>query len=383
MALSKGQPLIERVAAVMGGEVAGRMIEVDAGFSSALRLRGFISEPTLRRASAVDQYLFVNGRPVKDKVLVGALRAAYMDVMHAREFPLCALYLELPQREVDVNVSPAKTEVHFLEPARIRGFIIKTLRDALARTMLAQSQGEKKEAKGLDFPNRFDTDFWAVRDRAGQSLRLKSNACEMDIDEGEDGSGSFLAFENSFPLGKVVGQIGNKYILAELPNALAVVDQHAAAERITYERLRKHELKRQPLLFPIVAQLKPEQVDAILEISEELHDCGITAERFGEDAVSIQEKPADWELDWDALLQAVADEVFAHGHSAQFQEKLHLKLANHACHHSVRAGQRLSMESMDALLRDIEKTEHGGECNHGRPVYKIIPLTELDGWFER
>ena len=193
----KGQPLMERIASVMGEEVRGRMIEINDGQRDKgadgqapicpsdhlsfcpLSLRGYTSEPTLRRASSIDQYLFVNGRPVKDKVLVGALRAAYMDVMHAREFPLCALYLEINPREVDVNVSPAKTEVHFLEPARVRGFIIKTLRDALARTMVGAPEprwGMARTAmpaplgQGRPTCTDYDTDFWSVRDRAEEVL---------------------------------------------------------------------------------------------------------------------------------------------------------------------------------------------------------------------
>lgn len=150
----KNQDMADRIVAVMGDDVSGRMLDVDAVSASnaTLGLRGFISEPTLRRASSVDQYLFVNGRPVKDKVLVGALRAAYMDVMHAREFPLCALYLTLDARSVDVNVSPAKTEVHFLEPAHVRGFIIKTLRDALARTMMAETPRAADDAASVVAP---------------------------------------------------------------------------------------------------------------------------------------------------------------------------------------------------------------------------------------
>jgi DNA mismatch repair protein MutL len=129
--------------------------------------------------------------------------------------------------------------------------------------------------------------------------------------------------------------------------------------------------------------MKPEQVDAVLEIGDEMKNCGLMVDRFGDDAVALFEKPADWDLDWKKLLHDVADEVQANGHSSQLHEKLHLKLANHACHHSVRAGQRLDVAQMDALLRDIEKTKRAGQCNHGRPVYKIIRMSELDAFFER
>ena len=185
------------------------------------------------------------------------------------------------------------------------------------------------------------------------------------------------------PLGRVIGQIGNKYILAWARENLVIVDQHAAHERITYEHLRRHTIKTQPLLTPIVVKLRAEDVMAVMSIADELRDSGLHVDTFGDDAVAIFEKPADWDMDWGAVLHDVADEVRANGHSSGLNEKLHLKLANYACHHSVRAGQKLDFAQMDALLRDIENTTRGGECNHGRPVYKFIPLTEIDGWFER
>lgn len=370
----KGQPLIERVIAVIGDEAEGRMLEINYE-NNGLKLSGFTSEPTLRRASSIDQYLFVNGRPVKDKVLIGALRAAYMDVMHAREFPLCALYLDVSPREVDVNVSPSKTEVHFLEPAHIRGFIIKTLRNSLAVPMAGfVVRGEiptpvSNQIQQNIFNN--NTDYFLVREQVKEIIQPQinnENNCHQS---------------SSFPLGRVIGQIGNKYILSESEKGLIITDQHAAHERITYEKLRTHKIKTQSLLVPMVIKLKPEEVSAVLEVLEELQESGLVLSEFGEDSIAINEKPADWDLDWTGLLKNIAAEVLSNGHSSQMNEKLHLKLANYACHHSVRAGQRLTPESMDALLRDIERTERGGECNHGRPVYKVISFNELDGWFER
>lgn len=397
----KNQDMRDRIAAVMGDDVVGRMLDIDAQSASNanLRLRGFISEPTLRRASSVDQYLFVNGRPVKDKVLVGALRAAYMDVMHAREFPLCALYLTLDARSVDVNVSPAKTEVHFLEPAHIRGFIIKTLRDALARTLSGDNVARSAapmpgnagtaSARSMNFglsrdyfrvcePHRGpDTAFMFGASTHSPSPQAQPSAPVADASS-RDGDTS-----PEFPLGRVIGQIGNKYILAAAGENLVIVDQHAAHERITYEHLRRHAIKVQPLLTPIVVKLRPEDVAAVLTIADEMRASGLHIDAFGDDAIAIFEKPADWDLNWADVLHGIADEVRAYGHSSALAEKLHLKLANYACHHSVRAGQRLDMNQMDALLRDIERTTRGGECNHGRPVYKIIPLADIDGWFER
>ncbi len=399
----KNEDLIERIVSVMGEDVRDRMLEVDAESKSStgMRLAGFISEPTLRRASSVDQYLFVNGRPVKDKVLVGALRAAYMDVMHAREFPLCALYLTVPTNAVDVNVSPAKTEVHFLEPGHVRSFIIKTLRDRLAQTMVAskvpgpadvpaapQSQAQQVFASSSvprQAPVKFD--FGIRKESFLVNDDLLRNVIAVNKIEVPDEGGAEPGIDNTIvvdlPLGRVVGQVGNKYIIAQKGDNMVVVDQHAAHERITYEKLRTNKIKTQPLLTPIVVNMREEDVGAIVDIADELKKSGLVVDAFGDKAIAIFEKPADWDLNWDDVLRAVADEVRENGHSSQLSEKLHLKLANYACHHSVRAGQKLDVVQMDALLRDIEKTERAGQCNHGRPVYKFIPISEMDTWFER
>ena len=389
----KDEDLLSRLASVMGDDVRGRMLDIDAvsGSNAEMKLTGFISEPTLRRASSVDQYLFVNGRPVKDKVLVGALRAAYMDVMHAREFPLCALYLTVPTNAVDVNVSPAKTEVHFLEPNHVRAFIIKTLRDRLAQTMvqakpMQSSEFRVQSADKVVEPVRFDVgsrrEGFQVRDNVVLPVATQqSSECRVQSAEKVPYIDNTVVID--LPLGRVVGQVGNKYIIAQKDDNMVIVDQHAAHERITYEKLRGHKIKTQPLLTPIVVNLRDVDVMAIMSIADELKASGLHVGEFGADAIAIFEKPADWDLNWGDVLHNIADEVRTNGHSSQLNEKLHLKLANYACHHSVRAGQKLDLVQMDALLRDIEKTERAGQCNHGRPVYKFIPMTEIDTWFER
>ena len=386
----KNQNLLERVITVMGEDTRGKMLPVDARSSSSeMRLHGFISHPTLRRASSIDQYLFVNGRPVKDKVLVAALRAAYMDVMHAREFPLCALYLELPSRNVDVNVSPAKTEVHFLEPSHVRSFIIKSLREVLSQT-LNQNVQNNVVHKNTDFEipltqtffnsNKIDTNLYAKSfvaepDVYGENSRIEEIDAPQEVIKTES--------EFDLPLGRVIGQLNDKYILAENVNGFVIVDQHAAHERITYEKLRKHEIKTQPLLTPVVIKLRTEEVESVLMVANELKQCGLHIDSFGDGAIAIFEKPADWDLNWEKCFHEIADEVRVNGHSSKLQEKLHLKLANFACHHSVRAGRKLNMAEMNAILRDIEQTERGGECNHGRPVYMVIPISKIDSLFER
>ena len=388
----KGQSLSERIAAVMGDDVRGRMLEIDASSLSdaSMTLTGFVSEPTLRRASSVDEYLFVNGRPVKDKVLVGALRAAYMDVMHAREFPLCALYLNLDSHRVDVNVSPAKTEVHFLEPTHVRSFIIKTLRDRLAKTLVPNAGVQNTASAPMDFVTpvapRQESFISALPPlsnfRPVQNIPAAPKTFVVAESVTPPPAQASAPMED-LPLGRVVGQVGNKYIIAARSDAMVIVDQHAAHERIVYERLRTHAIKSQPLLTPIVIDMRPGDAAAVLSIADEMRSSGLVLDAFGDDAIAIFEKPADWDMDWGALLRDVADEVRANGHSSKLGERLHLKLANYACHHSVRAGQRLDTVACDALLRQIERTSRGGECNHGRPVYKIVPFDEIDTWFER
>ena len=397
----KGQDLMDRVTAVMGEDVTGRMLEIEAQSSSGagLQLTGLVSEPTLRRASSVDQYLFVNGRPVKDKVLVGALRAAYMDVMHAREFPLCVLYLTLPTNAVDVNVSPAKTEVHFLEPSHVRAFMIKAMRDKLGQALnhaIVQNVANMpvdNTPKASPVSRMFAMPSMPMR-RETFSVHDKLNAIATEMFANsvpvepeapivQMVTPTEVPVVDDLPLGRVVGQVGNKYIIAQKENNMVVIDQHAAHERITYEKLRTRRIKGQPLLTPIVVNLREEDVVAITSIADELKTSGLQVDAFGDGAVAVFEKPADWDLNWADVLRAVAEEVRENGHSSQLNEKLHLKLANYACHHSVRAGQRLDMIQMDALLRDIERTERAGQCNHGRPVYKFIPMSEIDTWFER
>ncbi len=381
----KDQSLYDRIISVVGTDVRDNLIEISniSNSSGALSLSGYISKPTMRRASSVDQYLFVNGRVAKDKVLVGALRAAYMDVMSAREFPICALYLTVPQAEVDVNVSPAKTDVHFLEPSRVRGFIIRVLRDALAVPL--------NQTINNDFVNRIPVKELAPNNFVFNSNNSDSVTMDALFERKFDVPNSFvqdapekpIVQSQDYPLGYVIGQYGNKYILAQNNAGLIIVDQHAAHERIVYESLRNKTIKIQPLLTPIVINMRAEKLDAVMEIANELKSCGVLVDRFGESALAVFEKPADWDLDWDKLMHMIAEEVAVYGHSSALQEKLHLKLANYACHHSVRSGQKLDMNQMDALLRRVENMERAGQCNHGRPVYKIIPMCDLDNMFER
>ena len=294
-----------------------------------------------------------------------------------------------------MNVSPAKTEVHFLEPSHVRAFIIKTLRETLSKTLNENSFQPKPQFNNdvkLDFQfapiapkQTFFNSGVANSDNfvRGFVAEPKYNNNEQSLENTESQPTNVETNDFDLPLGRVIGQLNNKYILAENASGFVIVDQHAAHERITYEKLRKHEIKTQPLLAPIVINMRGEDVESVMVVADELKQCGLHVDAFGDNAIAVFEKPSDWDLNWEKCLQEIADEVRAYGHSSRLNEKLHLKLANYACHHSVRSGRKLNMMEMDALLREIERTERGGECNHGRPVYKVIPISELDSMFER
>lgn len=380
----KGQSFYERVISVLGNDADGKMIEIEniKNSSGAFSMYGYISEPTFRRATSIDQYLFVNNRSVKDKVIVGALRASYMDVMHAREFPLCVLYFNMDPSYIDVNVSPSKTEVHFLEPSRLRGFMIRTIRNKLSQTMVNTDNinqdfvFNKNSQDNKYFISNLESLYPFVKENVKPFIYDKMNSLNDEKNELNS-----IFFDK--PLGRVIGQFSKKYIIAESGENLVIVDQHAAHERIVYEKLRTNSIKRQILLTPIIVNLSIEKVMSVLEIKEEMKNSGLLIDSFGDNSIAIFEKPADWDLDWNKLFNDISDEVLSNSHSSQLQEKLHLKLANYACHHSVRAGQKLDYNQMDALLRDIETTERASQCNHGRPVYKFIKMSELDSLFER
>ena len=356
--------ILDRFLKIAGEDANGKMLEISAA-DEDIEISGFVSDPSLRRASSIHQYLFVNGRPVKDKVLTGALRAAYYDVMHAREYPLCAIYLRLPNRMVDVNVSPAKTDVHFLEPSRIRDLIVRAIRAVIAVPAISAVRSEELGVRNYDVPHHtnLSSDMFAQTSNNPQLLTPNS---------------SLLIH---LPLGYARAQIGNKYILAEAELGLIIVDQHAAHERIVYERLKKGNVQRQPLLIPEVVKL--EDADLLLDIKTMLEESGLIIEKFGENEIAIYEKPTAFNLDWAGCLKDIADEIRAGGAPQTLLDKIHHKFATFACHHSVRAGQKLSLEQMNALLRQIEDTERGGLCNHGRPVWKTFSFEELDGVFER
>ncbi len=399
--------LQERLSQVMGTEFSDNALPLEMSRGDIL-LKGFISLPTFNRANAAHQYLFVNGRPVKDKLLQGAVRAAYQDFLASNRYPLLALFVEIPREDVDVNVHPAKTEVRFRDSGLVRG----TLVSALKQTLAGASQ---KTATTINFQA-----MRAFRSEPMQQLSLSPVCHPRPFEGGEHGdpvasldsrfrgndtrgSSSFAHHSSNYaleeeplslpslpletpPLGFAKAQLHETYIVAQTEEGLVIVDQHAAHERLVYERLKADmgHVKRQPLLIPEVIELGESDLQPLKEILEDLLALGLVVEPFGEKALLVREIPALLgEVDLQGLMRDLADEVKDMGGPLSLKERLAEILSTCACHHSVRAGRKLSIEEMNALLRQMEKTAHSGQCNHGRPTYVELKRADMEKLFGR
>lgn len=405
LSLQAGQPLGQRVAEIVARELAdnGVAINLERG---TMRLTGIAGLPTYNRGVADHQYLFVNGRPVKDRTLSGAVRGAYADMLARDRHAVLALFLELPPEEVDVNVHPAKTEVRFRDAPAVRGFIVSGLRQALAT-------GDKRSAQTPDagamarwqaeptatqeVPSALETIF-SGRDwsRPQSSVRETSDAWRsyesqvMAAPQGRAEEAAPLPEEaTEYPLGIARGQVANTYIVAEASDGLVIVDQHAAHERLVLERLRAagaadSVARAQALLIPEVVELDEPACDRLEDAAEKLGALGLAIERFGPGAMLVRSVPhALGKSDPHKLLQDIADDLANHGEALLLGEKLDLVLATMACHGSVRAGRTLSVSEMNALLREMERTPRSGQCNHGRPTWVKLQMEDVEKLFGR
>ncbi len=416
---------LARLRRIMGAEFAENALPLDAE-RDGLRLTGFAALPTYSRGSAVAQHLFVNGRPVRDKLLVGALRGAYSDFLSRDRHPAAALFLECPAERVDVNVHPAKTEVRFREPGLARGLIVSALKHALAeaghrasttvglaalgafraetdraaagnralyqrdyrapeRTPSLLAQGFAMQAPAA-FAERGGPDF--ARPDAGWSARIDPPA-DRDPDPAS-GAGADRAADLAAeaPLGVARAQFHENYILAQTADGIVIVDQHAAHERLVYERLKRQAaaraVPRQALLIPEIVEMDPDDAARVLDAAGTLADAGLAVEPFGPGAVCVREIPAALGApDAGALLRDVADELAEMGDTRTVADRIDAVLSRMACHGSVRSGRRLSGEEMNALLREMEATPHSGQCNHGRPTYVALSLDDIEKLFGR
>jgi len=371
-----------RLAALLGRDFAENSVEIDAA-RGGFRLTGLIGLPTLNRAAPRDQYLVVNGRPVRDKLVVGAVRGAYQDVLARDRHPMVALFLDGPPEEIDVNVHPAKAEVRFRDAALVRGLIVGALRNALAAAGHRASSTVADAAMAAFRPAASTPRFAFPLPPPSPSLALAESANEFL--RPIDGAPSAPA---ETPLGAARAQLHGTYILAETATGIVLVDQHAAHERLVYERMKEalaaHGVARQALLLPEVVELDEAGAARLAVRAPELAEFGLVLEQFGAGAVVVREVPALLPgLDVRGLVRDLADELAEWGDTLALKECIETFCGTLACHTSVRAGRRLSPAEMDALLRQMEATPNSGQCNHGRPTYIALALSDIERLFGR
>jgi DNA mismatch repair protein MutL len=399
---------LARLSAIMGREFSENAIALDQE-REGVRLSGFAGLPTYNRGNAAHQYLFVNGRPVRDRLLQGALRGAYADFLARDRHPLAALYLEVDSTQVDVNVHPAKAEVRFRDPGLVRGLIIGALRHALASAGHRASTTVAGAALG-----GFRPGYAAPPPASGFSAWRQGGWTPQPASQGLPGLSdisaraepvwqansigeavayaaepSAPAFEaQDFPLGAARAQVHETYIVSQTRDGVVIVDQHAAHERLVYERMKAQMadggVARQALLIPEVVELDPAEAERVIGRAGELAALGLVVEAFGPGAILVRETPALLgQTDAAGLIRDIADDLAEHDQALALKERLEDVCSTMACHGSVRAGRRLSAPEMNALLREMEVTPHSGQCNHGRPTYVELKLADIERLFGR
>jgi DNA mismatch repair protein MutL len=396
---------LSRLGDVLGAEFRANAIAIDAE-REGVRVTGFAGLPTLSRANTLGQYLFVNGRPVRDKLLVGAVRGAYADYLPRDRHPLLALFVTLQAREVDVNVHPAKTEVRFRDGGLVRGLIVGALKQALSRDAqrAATTGGSATIAafRPVAPTARRGSYDWRrsparppgyVSARSATALGF-AEAAQAAFDVGEPSADARVdSFEPAAelierPLGAARAQVHETYIVAQTRDGLVIVDQHAAHERIVYERMKaaigKTGVARQILLIPEIVELDEADAARLVARAEDLARFGLLIESFGPGAIAVRETPSMLgEVDVQGLLRDLAEHMAEWDDELPLERRLLHVAATMACHGSVRAGRRLKPEEMNALLREMEDTPNSGQCNHGRPTYVELKLTDIERLFGR
>ncbi len=380
-----------RLKGVLGTEFATAALKIEAERGD-MTLAGYAGLPTLNRAHARSQYLFVNGRPVRDKLLFGCVRAAYRDLLARDRHPVVALFLELEPQAVDVNVHPAKAEVRFHEAEAVRGLIVGALKHALAeaghRALTPErALGGFRPGAGLR-PGLAET---AAAYQAPPPLGAGQAAlADIDAPSGREVGAGLAggATASRYPLGAARGQLHDTYIVAETADGMVIVDQHAAHERLVYERLKAalgdSNVTRQLLLIPEVVEMDQAEAQSLAAHAEELAAVGVVLEPFGTGAVVVREVPAALgETDVKGLVHDLVDDLAELGEGLSLRDRVDQVCRTMSCHGSVRAGRRLKPEEMNALLREMEVTPHAGQCSHGRPTYVALNLADIERLFGR
>ncbi|SMO32247.1 DNA mismatch repair protein MutL [Thalassovita litoralis] len=395
-----------RLARVLGAEFAENALKINAEREGFL-LTGYAALPTYSRGSAIAQYLFVNGRPVRDKLLVGALRGAFHDFLSRDRHPAAALFVECDPHLVDVNVHPAKSEVRFRDPGVVRGLIVSALRHALAdaghrasSTVAGATLGAFRPEPAPAGPARV---YQMDRPSAGAISRSYQaqapapapmpgfadlgNSYSARVERVVDPDPQDIPQER-LPLGAARAQVHENYIIAQTETGMVIVDQHAAHERLVYEKLKaqmaQNGVAAQALLIPEIVELSEGDCARIMDIADDLHRLGLVIEPFGGGALAVRETPAILgEINARALVLDVLDELADLGDSQTVQSRIEAILSRVACHGSIRSGRRMRAEEMNALLREMEATPHSGQCNHGRPTYVELKLSDIERLFGR
>ncbi|HVV63922.1 MAG TPA: DNA mismatch repair endonuclease MutL [Rhizomicrobium sp.] len=377
---------LNRLAKLMGREFADNAAPVSAA-RDGVGVAGFAGLPTYNRANSQMQFLFVNGRPVRDKLLIGAVRGAYADYLARDRHPALALFLECDPSFVDVNVHPAKTEVRFRDAGLVRGLIVSSLKHALHEAGHRASTTVAGEALAALRPgiaqaqSRYEPQAFMEPDRGYRAPLIATNVSARIEDAPQ-------TLPPDAPLGAARAQLHETYIVAQTADGIVIVDQHAAHERLVYERMKKAMenggVARQPLLIPEIVDLDPAEAERLLARADELAELGLVVESFGPGAVAVRETPAMLgQLDLKGLLRDLADDIAETGSALSLKERLEEVAGTLACHSSVRAGRRLTADEMNALLREMEATPHSGQCNHGRPTYVELKLSDIERLFGR
>ena len=384
--------LQRRLTRMLGADFTDNALRIDVE-REGLRLSGYAALPTYSRGSSVQQFVFVNGRPVLDRLLLGALRVAYLDVLSRDRYPAAVLNLICDPERVDVNVHPAKSEVRFRDPEAARSLIITGLRTALtgaghrASSTVAGATlaALRPETQGPDQARIYQMDR-----PSGISL---SRAFALQAPSGfAEAPAPYEAQpapqENTFPLGAARAQVHENYIIAQTQTGIVIVDQHAAHERLVYERLKRQRdetgIKAQALLIPEIIELGADDAARLLAVAEGLAALGLTIEPFGGHAIAVRETPAILgNVSARALVQDVLDELADQGDSPSLLAKMDAILSRMACHGSIRSGRQMRAEEMNALLREMEDTPLSGQCNHGRPTYVELKLSDIERLFGR
>ena len=408
---------LQRLSRILGKDFADNTVAIDAE-REGITIGGYVSLPTYNRGVSTAQYVFVNNRPIKDKLIMGAIKGAYQDFLARNRYPVLALFIALPNQEVDVNVHPAKSEVRFRDSQLMRSLLVSSIKQALsgaghhASTTVADQALRALNPESGSYPasqqgnlsyqyqpasRHYHTpppaSFHALSEASASAYNSGSNVAGMTpfTPQAQHEEGQFVTqsdIDNSFPLGAARAQLHETYIVAQTQDSIVIVDQHAAHERLVYERMKKQleasGIIQQPLLIAEIVEMEEQAVSALLKQATLLAQLGLSIEPFGHNGVEVRAVPSLLgDVDVQKLVKNLADDLLEHGEALSLTEALEHVTETAACHGSIRSGRRLNTDEMNAILREMEATPYSGQCNHGRPTYVELKLKDIETLFGR